>query len=156
LSQIVIIGYGNPLRSDDAVGWHATMALKALIPDTAVSILTTQQLSPELAETVSQAKNVIFIDARADSTPGQIRITNLKNDSTHSKPFNHHLTPEALLSYSASVYGNNPKGMLISVTGSSFEFGETLSEPVQKALPIVLKQVTSFIHEIKRQELQSA
>jgi hydrogenase maturation protease len=132
------------------------MALKALIPDTAVSILTTQQLSPELAETVSQAKNVIFIDARADSTPGQIRITNLQNDHAPSKPLNHHLTPETLLSYSASIYGNNPKGMLISVAGGSFEFGESLSEPVQNALPIVLKQVTSLIHEIKRQELQSA
>jgi hydrogenase maturation protease len=152
LSKVLIIGYGNPLRSDDAVGWHAVKALKSLIPQDNVTLLSTHQLSPELAESLSNTKQVIFIDAGTDPAPGQIRITNLNPEQASSKPLHHHLTPEALLSYSASLYGNCPEGMLITIAGGSFEFGEELSKPVQNALPIVLKKVSTLVHEIKRKQ----
>jgi hydrogenase maturation protease len=150
LSNVLIIGYGNPLRSDDAVGWHAVEALKSLIPQDSVTLLSIHQLSPELAESLSNSKQVIFIDAGTEATPGQIRITNLSPEPASPKPLHHHLTPEALLSYSASLYGNSPEGMLITIGGGSFEFGEKLSKPVQNALPIVLKKVSTMVHEIRR------
>lgn len=58
----LVIGYGNTLRSDDGVGYRIaeTVAQWNL---TSVRSLSVQQLTPELAETMSHAKTVIFVDA---------------------------------------------------------------------------------------------
>jgi hydrogenase maturation protease len=59
----LIIGYGNPLRGDDDVGWEAASRLAAALPSEAVHILAVHQLTPELAEAVSEADLLIFVDA---------------------------------------------------------------------------------------------
>ena len=61
--RTLIIGYGNPLRGDDGVGWEVASRLAATIPEEAAHIMTVHQLTPELAESVSEAELVIFIDA---------------------------------------------------------------------------------------------
>ena len=58
----LVIGYGNTLRSDDAVGPTAVEELDRLhLPG--VHTLSYPLLTPEAAEPVSRAREVIFIDA---------------------------------------------------------------------------------------------
>ena len=33
MNQILVIGYGNPLRGDDGVGWRVAEAAAAVLPD---------------------------------------------------------------------------------------------------------------------------
>jgi hydrogenase maturation protease len=48
----LIIGYGNPLREDDGVGWQvADQLLKN--SEGSIKVLTAHQLTPELAEPIS-------------------------------------------------------------------------------------------------------
>ncbi|MFI5043071.1 MAG: hydrogenase maturation protease, partial [Acidimicrobiales bacterium] len=71
---VLVIGYGNTLRSDDGVGWHAA-ALLAEDPRLAgVEVLAVHQLTPELALDMSRATLVILIDAGADDPPGAIAV----------------------------------------------------------------------------------
>src|SRR5271169_1528567 len=53
--RTLIIGYGNPLRSDDGFGWHAGRLLAQSLADQDAKIITCHQLTPELAETLSQS-----------------------------------------------------------------------------------------------------
>ncbi len=64
MTETLIIGYGNLLRGDDAVGCHAAHELEQHYrDDPEVEVIATQQLTPEMAEDVSRCGLVLFLDA---------------------------------------------------------------------------------------------
>ena len=74
--SVLVIAWGNPLREDDGVAWHVLEGLRALQPRPwlpALRLRHAHQLTPELAECVSRAAGVVFVDARRDGTPGEVR-----------------------------------------------------------------------------------
>lgn len=129
MPEILIIGYGNPLRGDDAVGYVAAERLDGL---------ARQQLTPELMEPISQAARVIFIDAKAGGEPGAIEERALK-PAPAGTAFTHYATPEALLAGAHKLYGRCPPATLITIAGSDFELGHPLSPPVRQALKKLLR-----------------
>ena len=70
----LVVGYGNPLRGDDGVGWHAAAALAAdpRLADT--DVITGHQLTPKLAEDIAKARLAVLVDARLGDTPGYVCI----------------------------------------------------------------------------------
>ena len=46
--MILVIGYGNPLRGDDAIGHRIAQMMEQRLPDDEVQIQTVYQLTPEL------------------------------------------------------------------------------------------------------------
>lgn len=123
-----IIGYGNPLRGDDAVGFEAAERLGGV---------ALHQLTPEWMEPISRAERVIFIDAGAEGVPGAIRERTLEPGPSPAA-FTHFATPEALLAGARALYGRCPPATLITITGSDFEIGRPLSPPVRRALETLL------------------
>ena len=114
-SKALVIGYGNTLRRDDGVGPFVAGLLK---PSPGLHVITRHQLTPELAEPVSQADLVIFVDARADRTAGEIVMERVPpRDST----LIHQLGPGALLQWSLKLYGRTPEAILIGIGGESFD-----------------------------------
>ena len=77
---VLVVGYGNPLRSDDGIGWHAARLLATDPRLDRARVLTRHQLAPELAEDVSRASLVVLVDAAAEGDrvqvmgPGQRRV----------------------------------------------------------------------------------
>ena len=70
---LLIIGYGNPLRGDDAFGYRAAEELQAsFIDHREAVILPVHQLTPELAADIARAARVVFIDAAAEGEPGKL------------------------------------------------------------------------------------
>ncbi len=137
--MLLVIGYGNPLRSDDGVGQHVAEQFAARTNGRQdVEILALHQLAPELAEPISRAHLVIFVDASADTTPGFVLYRTVTPTRAQGNTFTHNTSPEGLLAGARDLYGACPEGLLITIGGASFELGETLSAPVQKALPEVL------------------
>ena len=67
--DLLVVGYGNELRCDDGVGPKVAAALQEMkLPG--VRTITCHQLTPELAEPVSQARRVVFVDAAVDAAAG--------------------------------------------------------------------------------------
>jgi hydrogenase maturation protease len=59
-----LIGWGNPLAGDDAVGWHVLDALTDRIPASEdVAVLKTSAGSWRLAEEMLDADRVVLVDA---------------------------------------------------------------------------------------------
>ena len=104
MAKILVIGYGSPLRGDDGVGWHAAQCLAQAIRGEDVTILACHQLTLELAEQVSRADFVIFIDARRDGAPGRLFCQFVEPNLSPSCAFSHHLTPPALLTCAQGLY----------------------------------------------------
>ena len=75
IDRVLVIGYGNPLRGDDAVGLHVGDALRDDPRLDRARIITCPQLTPELAEDISAADLVVLVDARVDQRrPGAVRV----------------------------------------------------------------------------------
>jgi hydrogenase maturation protease len=130
----LIIGYGSPLRTDDALG--------GLLAD-ALGGLSLGQLTPELAEAISHANLVVFIDACYGADIGAVHCAKVEPQSSTS--MTHHSSPAALLSSAKTLYGFAPPALLISVTSASFDYGDTLSPQLQLLLPDLITQVQVII-----------
>jgi len=145
LSTALIIGYGNPLRSDDGFGWHASRMLAEALLGQDVEVITCHQLTPELAEPLSQCRRAVFIDADANGEAGAIHRRAVHPQVPTSSAFTHSCTPSGLLASAQGLYGRHPQALAITVSAQAFEFGDTLSPAVTAALPEVVDQVCQWV-----------
>ncbi len=148
LGKTLIIGYGNPLRSDDGFGWQVSQGLAGALAGREVEVIACQQLTPELSEPLSRCALAIFLDADAQGRPGQIRCRQVKPASPSPDAFTHNCTPAQLLLNAEHLYGSRPHGIAITVSGESFAFGDKLSPVVSSTLPKVVKQVSRLVVRI--------
>ena len=148
MARTLIIGYGNPLRGDDRLGWRAAEVLENL-PEVAqnpeVEIVICHQLTPELAEKVGSVELVLFIDAAAEGVPGTWNCKAVSADAALPDALGHHFTPLRVLAYAHAIFGAKPQALVISVAAESFELGEDLSPAVEAALPEVVECVRGWI-----------
>jgi hydrogenase maturation protease len=138
MTRVLILAYGNPLRGDDGLGWHAAQALAGEIDGETVRVLFCEQLTPDLAETASACRRIIFIDASVSEAPGVVSCRRLKPSSGSPGSFTHEISPEGLLAWTRALFGSTPDASLVSVGAESFEFGQGLSPSVAKSLPALL------------------
>jgi hydrogenase maturation protease len=142
--MILIIGYGNPLRSDDAIGQHVARVMQQRLRHTKLQVHTTYQLVPELASLISSAEIVVFIDALMGGTPGEV-LHEVVAPTEGVGSLTHHVTPGSLLAAASELYGKAPRGILISIVGEAFHYGSELSPELQHRLPTIAEQVKAII-----------
>ncbi|GIK54703.1 MAG: hydrogenase maturation protease [Chloroflexi bacterium] len=133
----LVLGYGNPLRGDDGVGWVVAERLQGMAGITAVPL---HQLLPEHADLIHTAVHVIFVDAAVAGEPGAVQVQTLAPDR-HGLAASHQMSPGVLLAMAAELYGRCPTAHLITITGQNFAYSETLSPPVQESV----YQVVGFL-----------
>jgi len=150
MPRVLIIGYGNPLRADDGVGWRMACRLGELVRDEPFEVLAVHQLTPELAEPISRAELVIFVDASHNGLPGSWKCERLVLNTALASTLAHHFTPASLLGYAQAVFQASPPALVVSVAGESFSYREQLTPAVEAALPQVIEhihgQIARFRH----------
>jgi hydrogenase maturation protease len=145
--MLLVVGYGNTLRSDDGFGPAVIACLSPLITDMpAVEIICQQQLLPEHAETLSRSSLVIFVDASYKGVPGQISCIELAPEPdklSQGSPvvLPHSLSPSTLLTLCNDIYGCVPQAYLYTVGAASVGLGEILSPLVEQAVPQVVEMI---------------
>jgi len=90
---VLIIGYGNPLRCDDGIGWRAAQAIMQAWPEKQVRVEAAHQLLPEMADWLAEASHVIFIDACWNLIPGRIRSREIHPETTGTASMTHQFSP---------------------------------------------------------------
>lgn len=140
----LVIGYGNPLRTDDAIGQRIAQIMEHRLSHEAVKVTITYQLTPELVEHICDSTLVVFIDAHVGATPGRI-VWEFVEPHPEAELFTHNVSPGALLDAAHKLYGVNPSGILISITGADFEYGSDLSPELRRMLPSIADQIESII-----------
>jgi hydrogenase maturation protease len=124
MSKVLVVGYGNTLRGDDAAGVKAAELIAQCHPE--FEYIYLHQLVPELAEQIGEYDIIFFIDAQKDiSQPNaQLVVPSVGTD----QPRTHFVSPESLLSLSQQLYQRTPsKAYIIGIPASQFEFSEELS-----------------------------
>lgn len=127
---IVVFGYGNPGRGDDALGpllLERAEAWAGLHPGTDLALVGDFQLQIEHAEDLHGRSIALFLDADASCPPpfSFRRIGPVRDESYTT----HELSPESVLDVFRSVHARTPPpAFVLSVAASRFELGEPLSE----------------------------
>ncbi len=145
MAGVLVIGYGNPLRGDDGFGWHAARSLCQDEAGSILEVIACHQLTPELAEPMSRAQLVIFIDAELGEVPGQLSCQAVEPQLGFTASLSHQLDPPTLLAWAQSLYGTCPPAVLLCVTGQSFAHEEELSPAMRAALPAVQAKVHELV-----------
>ncbi len=140
---LLIIGYGNPLRGDDAAGPMAAERLARR----GFHALAVHQLLPELAERMAAAGTVIFLDADAALEPGEVAIEPLA-DAGAARTFEHHASPAGLLRLARAGYGARPAAWLVRMGGAGFDFGDAVSPSAERAVARAVAAVESWEEEL--------
>jgi hydrogenase maturation protease len=121
---LLVIGYGNTLRRDDGVGPKVAEAVAALgLPG--VRALACPLLTPELAEAVSRAGTVIFVDAAVDA-PREVQMRRLE-PAASSQIMAHAASPGTLLALARDVFGHAPEAWWLTIPVTDLGIGEELS-----------------------------
>ena len=131
MRQILVIGYGNPLRGDDGFGGLAAGYVgERQIPG--LEVIVSHQLNPELAALLYNSSHAIFLDAVAGDEPGTLRATLVEPCDLSSSGM-HHFEPGSLLALAQAIYGQAPPATLITATARSFHHGTEISAEVRQA-----------------------
>ena len=157
----MLIGYGNPDREDDGVAWHILRALTLKLglaspesyedefPESAfMDFAFHLQLTPEMAEDISEYEFVCFVDAHTGNIPETVRMIEVESEFQRS-PFTHHLTPQSLLAMCETLYGRKPEAALLSVLGYRFLFSRQLSEETAALVPQALELIWEWLRTHK-------
>ena len=134
-TRLLIVGYGNPLRGDDALGRMAAGRLAQRYGSLAhVEVVAVHQLTLDMAQLVSAYDLVIFLDARIAPEAGQVFCAPIAATTRSPNPLSHYCTPGALLATTQILYGAAPRAYLAGVTAHAFEAGAPLTPAVAGAL----------------------
>ena len=155
-AQCLVLACGNTLRGDDGVGpWLAEWVEENCATDNGVRVLIRQQWTPELAEEISQAASVLFLDCSIESPPGVVRLDAVQPAQPSPGLATHHLGAQELLALAQELYGSIPRNsMMLTVGAGSTELGESFSESVSAALPEACELLKSTISKMAGQPYQ--
>jgi hydrogenase maturation protease len=135
---LLVIGYGNTLRRDDGVGPKLADAVEALgLPR--VRTLACPLLTPELAEPISQAGIVIFVDAAVDA-PLEVQRRKLV-PAASSQVMAHAANPATLLALARDVFGRAPEAWLLTIPIAELGIGEALSSLAQRGFDLAIEEI---------------
>lgn len=139
MSRVAVIGYGNELRRDDGVGPRLAGLVAGWGRD-GVTAVAVHQLLPELADLLARHTFAVFVDAAMAAT-----LTVADVEPAPAVRLGHVADPAALLALSRLAYDRAPRAWLLTVPGSDFALGETLSAATAEAVPLALEAIRQLV-----------
>jgi hydrogenase maturation protease len=147
MTPILVIGYGNELLGDDAAGPRTAAAL-ARENRAHVRSLSVPQLTPELAEPVGRCRRVIFIDTTANPAQHSVQLRPVE-PATHSVGIGHASRPAELLALALALYGRCPSAWMITLPGSQFAPGTSLSPLAELGVADALARIRALVDRLE-------
>jgi hydrogenase maturation protease len=132
-APILVLGWGNLSRGDDALGPLFVAGLKARLASDLVAqveFLDDYQLQVEHALDLEGRSHVLFVDASLDCTaPFVATALQARRDTSYTS---HALSPQALMQVFEDLQGHSaPPATLLALRGEVFGLGEPLSAIAQ-------------------------
>jgi hydrogenase maturation protease len=146
MATTLILACGNSLRADDGAALVLANWLRERWCDPETEIRSQQQWTSELAETISRAELVIFVDASASVAAGEVACVALGPIYESRASLTHQTSPVTLLALAQQLYGKSPiRAYLVTIGGASFRMHEGLSVVVQRAIPSAVDCIRALI-----------
>ncbi len=141
--MILLIGYGNIMRCDDAAGIQAVSRI-AEKKITGVDTILTQQLHVELLEEAVRYDRIIFVDATTEGEEVSLR----KIDKGAARLVSsHHLNPEIFFELARTIYARELNLYLCSIKGENFDIGDVFSNSVRPRIEKAVELIQSLLNK---------
>ena len=139
--MVLVIGYGNPGRSDDGLGpaFAKRIAARAL---PGVTVKSAFQLTVEDALAVSTSDVVVFADADI-SGKAPYSFTEVSADMPDYLD-SHNVSPRSVMTLAEQLFGSTARGFVLGIAGN--EFGK-IHEDLSPIACAHLDQAESFFLE---------
>ena len=133
VKPVLIFGYGNLSRGDDALGPLLLDYVEKHVNLDGIEILTDFQLQVEHVLDLENRELVLFVDASVACAKGfEFKEIAPVRDTSYTT---HAMSPSAVLDVYREIKKQTPPPcFLLSITGESFELGEGLSETAKAHL----------------------
>lgn len=151
-APLLVFGWGNASRGDDALGPLFVQRLRQALDDDAahaalaaqVECLEDYQLQPEHALDLVGRRQVLFVDASRDAPPpfalSQPQPARDASFSTHA------MSPQALLQVFVQLQGTAPPPCtLLAIRGQRFDLGQPLGQAAGRHLDEALGWATAWV-----------
>jgi len=140
--KILLFGYGNPGRGDDALGPELVARIAQLHLED-VECQNDMQLQVEHVTDLNGCDRVLFVDADMSCTePFEFSEISAEKDGSYTS---HAMSPSALLHAYRRVYGRDaPPAFLLRIRGYGFQLGDALSHKATVNLEAATKLIVEF------------
>jgi hydrogenase maturation protease len=140
--EILVIGYGNDLRSDDGAGRVVASRIEAA-DHPGVIVRSQSQLTPELALDITRTDVVVFVDANVGCDEMTIRPA--RPGEPGSQSMSHQTDPAALLLLARDL-GRVPSDVyVVSIPAGNLELGFELSAETAKGVEEAVDTITEIV-----------
>ena len=155
--RVLVVAVGNVFRRDDGAGVAVVNALRVGLGHPPlgplddgfddlgqrIDTVALHQMVPELAETLGPYDLVVFVDAHVPDLPDPLYEQHL--EVAYQAPFVYHQThPATVLALAEQLHGRAPRGVLLSVRGHDFDFGEGLSPATARLVPDAVDRILAL------------
>ena len=147
--KLLLFGYGNPGRGDDALGPELVGCI-AQLHLAGVECQNDMQLQVEHVTDLAACDRVLFIDADMSCTePCDFSEISAEKDGSYTS---HAMSPTALLYAYRQVYGKDaPPAFLLRIRGYDFALGDPLTEQAAANLNAATRLVRELCRDASLQ-----
>ncbi len=128
--NVIVLGYGNPFRMDDGVGPVGARAIAKWFEESGYEVTTWigHQLLPEVVLELEGKDLAVFVDTTVEQHPEGFAIYEVL-PSVATDGFNlHTCTPGWVKRIAIQMSIAMPKTIMVTISGTNFDFGDSLSE----------------------------
>jgi hydrogenase maturation protease len=142
VTDALVIGYGNDLRTDDGAGRWVAAQIEALkLPG--VEVRSLSQLTPELSLEVAGREMVVFVDANVDAA--EVTVQRVHAEPSGPKTMTHHGDPATLLALVPTVGALPLRAYVVSIPAANLEMGLELSAVTQAAASQAVGRIVALL-----------
>lgn len=142
IAPLLVFGWGNPSRGDDALGPALVEAVEAMnLPG--VECLTDFQLQVDNCLDLKGRERVLFVDAsRVAAAPFTVESIVAGKDASFTS---HAMTPQSVLQVFVDIEGSlPPPSQLLGIRGEIWGLGDPMSAAAQTNLAAALAWVRGW------------
>ena len=145
VAPLLVFGWGNPSRGDDALGPLCCARLRAAQESAAdLEFLDDYQLQIEHALDLVGRQRVLFIDASLScGAPFEVIRLRAARDASFST---HAMSPQALMQVFREIHGEDPAPCtLLAIRGEQFDLGEPPSAAAMSHLAAAVQWAEAWL-----------
>lgn len=144
VADVLVVGYGNDLRSDDGAGRWVADQVDALDLD-GVEVRSMSQLTPEVALLASDRRLVVFVDASVDTESLTIGDVPSSAEADPESVMTHHGNPASVVEMAGTVGRPPDRAVLVSIPATNLEMGFEFTEGTSRAAEGAVAAIAELI-----------
>jgi hydrogenase maturation protease len=146
-AEVLVVGYGNTLRSDDGFGPAVADCLRARFSDPRVRVLTRQLLSLDLVTDLEQSELCVFVDATTVGQVGKLVIRQIAPEFSDIGMLGHELSAASLLGLTQLLARRSPRCVLVSIVPETLALGEHLSDRIAQLIDVAAAEIVATVEQ---------